>query len=404
MKRKRILMLAPDLGYGGAEKSFSRWAEILSENHEVIRVVFNKAGNNTYLADHNVISLDVPAGKNVFSKAKFFRERIMKLKKIKKELRPDVSISFLEGADYVNVLSRQSEKVILSIRGSKQYDSNISGMLGWLRHRILMPYLYNRADRITVVSEGIKQELREFYHVKPDVPVQVIYNFYDASRLKALAAESLSDEWQKILSNHQIIVCVGRVARQKNYPFMIRVFKKVKKIRPHVKLLILGDGEQKETLLAQAEELNLKAYSNGIPLTSEYDLYFAGMVKNPHAFVSRASLFVLPSLFEGFPNALAEAMIAGTPAAAANCPYGPAEIFGQPIKEISEPEFLTTGLLLPASEETANQNLESVWANALIKALDDKDWRAAVTANASQRMAVFNEEQFDKDCCEMLGS
>ncbi|HNC13913.1 MAG TPA: hypothetical protein PLF59_19180, partial [Cyclobacteriaceae bacterium] len=101
MKRKKILMIAPDLGYGGAEKSFSRWADLFSEEHDVTLVVFNTASENVYVPSHKLISLNVPAGRNLISKIWFFVQRVTRLRKIKKQFSPDVAISFLEGADYV---------------------------------------------------------------------------------------------------------------------------------------------------------------------------------------------------------------------------------------------------------------------------------------------------------------
>lgn len=401
MKRKKILMIAPDLGYGGAEKSFSRWADLFSEEHDVTLVVFNTSSENVYVATHKLISLHVPAGRNPISKIWFFVQRVVRLRKIKKQLNPDVAISFLEGADYVNVLSKKSEKVVLSIRGSKQFDSNISGLLGWFRHNVLMPYLYNRADLITVVSEGIKTELREFYHVKHAVPIQVIYNFYDGLNLITLGSEPLPEEWQKFLTSAETMMCVGRLARQKNYPFIIRVFAKMKVLRPGLKLVILGSGEL-DSLISVARNLGLATFSKGEEFSTNNDIYFAGMVKNPHAYVSRASLFVLPSLFEGFPNALAEAMAVGAVSAAANCPYGPAEIFDHPIQEIREPKFLPAGLLLPASEEGANEQLELIWAKALVKALQNEAWRSRAAGQASKRMQEFNVQKFKSSWSEML--
>jgi glycosyltransferase involved in cell wall biosynthesis len=391
MKRKKILMIAPDLGYGGAEKSFSRWADAFAEVHEVVLVVFNLTSENVYLSNHTLISLDVPAGKNFFSKSWFFFKRAARLKKIKRQFQPEVSISFLEGADYVNVLSKRSEKVVLSIRGSKRYDSNISGLLGWFRHRVLMPRLYKRASLITVVSKGIEHELRDFYNVQ--VPVQVIYNFYDLKALRNAAAEPLLPGWEELLKANEVLICVGRLARQKNYPFMVRVFAKMKVAKPHLKLVILGAGEL-EALRSVAHAFGLKTFSTGEALTSDKDIYFAGMVKNPHAFVSRASLFVLPSLFEGFPNALAEAMAVGTLSAAANCPYGPAEIFDHAIEPVLEAKFLSAGLLLPPSEENNNEQLEWTWSEALTEALNNSSWRTKAVMSATRRVSTFDSEKF----------
>lgn len=401
--RKRILMITPDLGYGGAEKSFSRWADMLSAHHDVTRVVFNTAEENVYLKNRDLVSLDIPGGKNLFSKLWYFFKRVVRLKQIKGDLRPDVSISFLEGADYVNVLSKQSDKVVLSIRGSKLHDTNISGLLGWIRHRILIPQLYNRANLITVVSEGIKKELQEFYKINKRIPIKVIHNFYNVQELQQLASEPLPVEWKDFLNSHEVMICVGRLARQKGYPFMIRVFKRMKVVKPDLKLLILGAGDDVHVkLVKQAEDMSLGTFSQPEALTNEKDIYFAGFINNPHAFVAHATLFVLPSRVEGFPNALVEAMAIGIPVAAANCLHGPAEIFGQPIDTIQKPLFLNCGLLLPATEEQINDPLEEHWAEALIKALDDVSWRKFAIDGATQRVANFTLQKFQNSWEDLL--
>jgi glycosyltransferase involved in cell wall biosynthesis len=401
--RKRILMIAPDLGYGGAEKSFSRWAEAFATKHDVTCVVFNdySGGSNAYLT--NFVSLDVPPGRNMVSKLWFSLLRIKRLRALKKKINADVSISFLEGADYVNVLSRRSEKVVLSIRGSKQFDSNISGPLGWLRHNVLMPWLYNRADLITVVSEGIKQELRNFYKIKDSVPIEVIYNFYNPQVIADLAHKPVGAEWENFLAANEVMICVGRLARQKAYPFIIRVFTKMKLQKPNLKLLILGEGDLVHSLRAQAESLGLKVFTKDEPFTTNKDLYFTGLVQNPAAYLKRSKLFVLSSLIEGFPNSLIEAIVSRVPAAAVNCPYGPAEIFGKPIGLITQPEFLPSGLLLPLVSELPDNSLEEQWANALVKALDDTAWRTRAVEAAAERVEKFDYKRFEESWPIILG-
>jgi glycosyltransferase involved in cell wall biosynthesis len=403
MARKRILMIAPDLGYGGAEKSFSRWADAFAVEHDVTCVVFNdySGGSNAYLS--NFVSLDVPPGRNLVSKLWFSLLRIKRLRALKKKLNTDVSISFLEGADYVNVLSRQSEKIVLSIRGSKQYDANISGLVGWLRHNVLMPWLYNRADLITVVSGGIKQELRDFYKIKDSVPIEVIYNFYNPEVISGLAQQPVPPEWENFLASHEVMICVGRLARPKAYPFMIRVLKKMKSKKPDLKLLILGEGDLVHSLREQAESLGLKVFTKDESFTSDKDLYFAGLVQNPSAFLKRSKLFVLSSLVEGFPNALIEAMASHVPAAAADCLYGPAEIFDKPTGAITQPEFLPSGLLLPRVSELPDDFLEEQWANALMKALDDTTWRTRAVEVAAQQVEKFDYKRFKKSWPAILG-
>jgi glycosyltransferase involved in cell wall biosynthesis len=259
-----------------------------------------------------------------------------------------------------------------------------------------MPWLYNRANLITVVSEGIKLELRNFYKIKDSVPIEVIYNFYNPKAISGLAQKPVSTEWESFLAANEVMICVGRLARQKAYPFMIRVFKKMKLQKPNLKLLILGEGDLVHSLRTQAESFGLKVFTKDESFTPDEDLYFAGLVQNPPAFLKRSKLFVLSSVVEGFPNALIEAMASHVPVAAANCPYGPAEIFGKSIGLISKPEFLPSGLLLPPVSEVPDDFLEEQWAAALIKALDDTIWRTHAVEAAAQQIEKFDHKRFEE--------
>src|SRR5436190_16201964 len=119
---ERVLLIIPEMHTGGAQRSLSKLSIALATRYQVWLVIFNKGNNVAYPFGGELLSLDVEGGKNWFQKIKSFLQRIERLKQLKKKLRIDVSISFLEGADYVNVLSRQKEKVILSLRGSKLHD------------------------------------------------------------------------------------------------------------------------------------------------------------------------------------------------------------------------------------------------------------------------------------------
>lgn len=98
---------------------------------------------------------------------------------------------------------------------------------------------------------------------------------------------------------------------------------------PDVKLVILGEGPERAALTRQAAELGIDGR-----------VIMPGFIHNPHAIVRRASLFVLPSRFEGFPNALVEAMALARPVISYDCPSGPAYLIKDGVN----------GILLPVGE------------------------------------------------------
>src|SRR5690242_9656971 len=155
-----VMLVIPNLGSGGAQKVFRRQLAFYSSKCTTIGVVFNRDGFIDEDRRMDILTLDVPAGRTWPGKFIFFLRRIKRLRAIKRQHGVTVSISHLEGADYVNCLSRVNEKVICWIHGTKTHDRDISGTLGLLRRNILMPYLYRKSHLIVTVSERIAVELK----------------------------------------------------------------------------------------------------------------------------------------------------------------------------------------------------------------------------------------------------
>src|SRR5262245_12155733 len=112
MASGKLILIIPNLGTGGAQAVFRQQLAFFSKHIPTIGVVFNRDNFSTADAGlDNVISLDVGAGATWLTKFGRFMERIRKLRAIKKQYGITISISHLEGADYINILSRESEKV-----------------------------------------------------------------------------------------------------------------------------------------------------------------------------------------------------------------------------------------------------------------------------------------------------
>src|SRR4051812_17559323 len=113
MKRHKVLLIIPEMSMGGAQRSLAKLSLALESFHEVSLVVFNTDHKVEYPHGGILLSLGVAGGGNVLQKFSSFIKRTRRLRKLKNKLRIDVSISFLEGADYVNVLSRAGDRVVL---------------------------------------------------------------------------------------------------------------------------------------------------------------------------------------------------------------------------------------------------------------------------------------------------
>ena len=195
--------------------------------------------------------------------------------------------------------------------------TNLSAALAgkpWLQRaaRILpMRWSYRMAERVIAVSRGVAEDTARITGLPP-ARISVAHNPVVTPRLLALADEPATHPWFDA-HDQPVILGVGRLTRQKDFPTLLRAFAHARKTRP-CRLIILGEGRQRSDLLSLAAELGV---------TGDVDL--PGFVTNPYAWMRQADLFVLSSRWEGSPNVLTEAMACGTPVVSTDCPSGPIE-------------------------------------------------------------------------------
>ena len=390
MKKIRVLLIIPNLGRGGAQRVFHQQLENLSAHFDVTGCVFNWDGSFPSDRKSNIFSLDVPAGKNYVEKFYYFLLRIVRLRMLKKVHAIDVSVSHLEGADYVNVLSRFG-RAICWIHGSKKFDQNIKGFLGFIRHRILMPGLYQQADFIIAVSKGIGHELNG-YLSNSGVPVQTIYNGFDIATIKKQGAEAVHSDIKNLREQGYVIVTHCRLSNQKNLDALLSIFSKLK-ASAKVKLLVIGDGELRGSLIEFSRHLNLTTWAvwEGEPIATSSDVFFFGQQENPLRFLQHADLYAMTSLWEGFPLALCEAIIVGLPVIAADCYTGPREILVpnlEATQPISEPHPTPIGYLMPTVKVGETKTIDQ-WASVMTSILQ-KINRSKGNEIADIRMKEFH--------------
>jgi glycosyltransferase involved in cell wall biosynthesis len=158
------------------------------------------------------------------------------------------------------------------------------------------------------------------------------------------------------------VVSFGRLGPQKGFDVLLRAFAAVSPAHPDWELAIFGAGPDLESLRALAGDLGLQGR-----------IRFPGRVKDPHAVMRCAGLYVLSSRFEGFPNALCEAMACGMPVIATDCPTGPREIITDGVD----------GLLVPNEDAAA-------MASAMDRLMGDEALRKELGSRASLIAARFS--------------
>lgn len=395
--KKKILLLTPHLTFGGAERVFHDHGEQFARlGHQVTECLFDQKVI-AFPTQNALISLDVPGRPGVPGKLRTFWERVRRTVQIKRETGAQVCISHLEGADYLNLLSKGTERVILCIHNSKRHDPNIQGAVGWLRRAVLMPRLYQRADKIVCVSRDLRQELLDTFGL-PSEKVVTINNFFDVEGIARKSREPLTAAEEAVFADNPVLLASGRLGPEKNQLALLPVLAELHRRGQHrqqSKLVLLGDGPVRPQLLAKCQELGLRAWQaeDGHPFGPGYDVYFLGFQTNPFRYLARATVSLLPSLTEGFPMALCESMACRVPMAAADCPTGPREILAPQTlagQYAAAPEWAEFGLLLPIlTPGEALPAAVSQWADALSTLLDDPGLRRRYVAKAHERVQDF---------------
>jgi len=330
---KTIILLVSNLKGGGAQRVVSNLSKFLSAEYRLF-ICLHDGRDILYPFHGKLIDLQIPPTMCWFGRIVNFIKRIIKFKKIRNKIKPDFVISFMESSNFVNLFSGHAGKTIISVRNYKAKRlKRVTGKV----FKLLMKLFYNNSWKIVAVSEGIRKDLIDYYGLE-EKRISVVYNPVDLGYITEMVAKPLAVD-DEPLFYYPVIITAGKMMRQKGQWHLIRAFSVIKKSMQNIKLVILGDGPLKPYLIALINNLGL-----------ENDIKLLGFQKNPFQYFNRASIFVLPSLFEGFPNVLLEAMACGLPVISTDCPTGPREILdpgSYRLKNLSDIEYGPYGILVP---------------------------------------------------------
>jgi glycosyltransferase involved in cell wall biosynthesis len=300
---KKLLFVIPSLAEGGAERVMSILLSHLSkENVSLNLVLFNRTGRYMDNLPPSVKIFDLKK-KN----ARSFPRLVSQLAAIVRSERPDTVVSFLEYANIVTLFARflvpdSRIRWIISERSlpSRDLAGQRKGKLKFHLHRFLDP----KADKVITMSPQTAGEMIQNYRVAPE-KIEVIPNPVEIDRLRQLAQEAVDHPW--LNEPIPVLLAMGRLTRAKGFPVLLEAFARVLAHTP-ARLMILGQGPMKTELEDQIRQLKITDH-----------VWMPGFLANPYPYLSRATLFVLSSLWEGLPNALLEAMALGKPVIATTC-------------------------------------------------------------------------------------
>jgi glycosyltransferase involved in cell wall biosynthesis len=260
--------------------------------------------------------------------------------------RPRVVISSMGHANVVAIwaawLARQGTPVLVTVHNTMSQSTPQQGRVAGRVWPHLLRTFYPWAACVIAVSQGAADDLARTVGLPRD-KIRVIYNPVITTASLASARQAPEHPWFAP-GEPPVILGVGRLTRQKDFPTLIHAFAEVRRQRP-ARLMILGEGEERSRLEALVTELGVGK-----------DVAFPGFRDNAMAFMAHSALFVLSSAWEGLPTVLIEALAAGTRVVSTDCPSGPREIL----------QDGRLGALVPVGDVTA-------MAKAIADALDQPD-------------------------------
>ncbi|WP_395337192.1 glycosyltransferase family 4 protein [Novosphingobium sp. BL-8H] len=325
-ERKHAALVLPGLTAGGAERVVNIIADVLDRRGWKISVIcFAESDSPSYYgysAGVDVIRLDLPPSRqSVLTRKISAIRRAMRLRRALDEAAPDVVVSFLTRTNILALLAglgRQTP-IIVSERNNPK-EQSVGPLWSWLRAR-----LYPRAFGLVTMTKGAMECFPPAMRPRQWVIPNPVLCF--ERRDTAPTADKQ-------------ITAVGRLVPQKGFDLLLKAFAKVVGEFPEWNLVIWGKGPERSNLEDMALRLGLQDR-----------VRFAGVSERPGGWVDHADIFVMSSRYEGWGNALAEALAAGIPAISFDCNWGPGEFIDQNVN----------GLLVPPEDiETLAENMREL--------------------------------------------
>lgn len=370
---KKLLLIVPSLHQGGSEKVCANTAVILKPYFDVRIAVFDSANIDFDVEDVPVIDLGLPSRPGKLAKVLNVLRRGHRLHKLKKREQIDIAYSFGPTANLANIFagrlfSKKGAKCWLGVMSYMDMDSSWLGLF------------CKKSDRLLCCSKTLRDMIEKKYACDHTYTLQ---GFFDIEQIQALAKEREPElPWQ----DGRIIVSMGREDVVKGFWHLLKIFSLVHKALPDTKLLIIGKGE--------FTDYRRLAVDLGISDV----VCFAGLQRNPYPYLKKGVLYLLTSYWEGFPNALVEAMSLGLAAVATDCMTGPSEIFDGKY-----------GVLLPNMEKDPDFNASHIGedeknaAKRVIDLLENEEEMARYSKLSVERASVFSREAYIKKIREWSG-
>lgn len=368
-----ILFLLPDLDAGGSQRTLVNLANTLSRRIPCVLASVRKPGDGADWLHSETPFRTLCAHRT--------RDGLPSYIRLLHELKPSVVLS--SGID-ANILTWVGSFGLSEARRPQRFvretnSHRVRQDIGFLR-RLLIGPSYRSATGVIALSEGVGKELIEDYKLAAD-SVTVIGNPVDVDGISRRAARARAepapwlDRWG---SDVHVLLSVGRLHYQKGYDRLLKAFFLAKQSNPNLRLVILGEGPDNASLLAQAAAMGM-----------EDSILLFGFCDDVVPWYAHADMFVLLSRWEGFGHVIVEAMAAGVCVVVTDCSHGPRDI----ISDGKNGVLLTNG---------ADETLCEEAATAIGKLISQPDLCGKLAAAGMERAKSYHLEKISTFYLDVL--
>ncbi|MFC1621043.1 glycosyltransferase [Candidatus Omnitrophota bacterium] len=370
----KLLLLATTYEYGGVSSVIKNISDNLDRGKFDITLMVEKMGVRHYPLkdDIKVVTVENSPARglmrkfiNIFGHLSDIRRAVIKEK-------PDIVLGFGFSINCMYVLpfvrsSKVKSRLILAEfteelfvkHGSKTFKGHVLKYF----YKLIMFLFYRYADAIIAVSGSLAKHIERSFLIDKK-KIHVIHVPVNIEEIRARSQE-------KAFNGTNGLACVGTVSRlsaEKGIDDLIKAFANLTKDMD-ASLIVVGDGEERD---------NLKSLAKGLGIEDKVN--FLGWIENPYSYIKKMDVFVLSSLWEGFPNVVIESMACGVPVVATNSVGGVSEAIRHGID----------GLL------TAPKNIKAL-SDSIYSLLKDKELRDRLIHEANKKIERFDASNITRE-------
>uniref|UniRef100_E6QMH0 Putative glycosyl transferase family 1 n=1 Tax=mine drainage metagenome TaxID=410659 RepID=E6QMH0_9ZZZZ len=308
----RVAVYLHTLFNGGIERVMFDLAAEMMRRGIAVDVVVNTL-------EYSPMIEQLPKGASLVNlECRGFLDRLPRLMRYLRTARPDAMLSAGHFSNEIAILARifSHSKTRCVVTEHTNLGVELKTLGRMCPRRFAVPFLctllYRFADAMVAVSDGVRMDCERLFHLPPNRCI-TIRNPLDATGIRTRSMESLEHSWLSA-GGPPVVLAIGRLELQKDFQMLLDAFALLRQ-RIDARLIVLGEGSQRASLLARVKQLKLEPW-----------VEFPGFVANPYPYLRLAKVFCVSSRWEGLSVSLLEALALGTPAVSTDCPSGPREV------------------------------------------------------------------------------